>query len=231
MDADLNRFYQLLTALEARSGQGGSLAEYTGRSGWPSRGVYFFREPGEHRGTASRAPRVVRVGTHAVSAGSRSRLWGRLRTHRGGRGGGGNHRGSVFRRHVGAALLVRDREEIGELPTWGEKSSAPRHVRASEAAHEARVSAYLGRMSVLWVEVPDEPGPESHRAYIERNAIALLSNQLRPIDQPSETWLGLHSPYSVIRQSGLWNVNHVEQRYEPEFLDVMAGCIRISHHP
>ena len=34
---------------------------------------------------------------------------------------------------------------------------------------------------------------KSSRAYIERNAIGLLSNNMRPFDPPSKTWLGLHS--------------------------------------
>lgn len=41
---------------------------------------------------------------------------------------------------------------------------------------ERRVSDYLRQLPFLWVDVPDEPGPESDRAYLERNAIALLSN-------------------------------------------------------
>jgi hypothetical protein len=130
-----------------------------------------------------------------------------------------------FRRHVGAALLTRDRMEIGEIPTWGDKASDSRTARAGEADHERRVSAYLGRMTVLWLEVSDEPGPESLRACIEQNAIALLSNQLHPRDEPSPAWLGLHSPYAAIRLSGLWNVKHVEQRYEPGFLAIFAGLV------
>jgi hypothetical protein len=80
-------------------------------------------------------------------------------------------------------------------------------------------------MTVLWVEVPDEPGPESDRGYIERNAIALLSNGLRPLDTPSDFWLGLHSPREGIRRSGLWNLNHVKERYRPEFLNVLDRYI------
>jgi hypothetical protein len=44
------------------------------------------------------------VGTHALTATSQVTLWGRLRQHRGHLAGphpgGGNHRASVFRRHV-----------------------------------------------------------------------------------------------------------------------------------
>jgi hypothetical protein len=189
------------------------------------RGVYFFREPGEYRRIQPNFLRVVRVGTHAVSTNSKSTLWGRLRTHRGGQNGGGNHRGSIFRLHVGAALLGRDRESIGEVPSWGQGSSAPRAIRDSEAAHEGRVSTCLGNMSVLWVEIPDEASSQSSRAYIERNAIGLLSNDMRPFDPPSSTWLGLHSPCREIRNSGLWNLNYVHEQYNPAFLDALAAFV------
>ena len=93
--------------------------EATATADLPRRGVYFFFEPGELR-EDGRTPRVVRVGTHAVSAGSRTTLWTRLRDHRGhviGRHvGGGNHRASIFRRHVGSALLGRG---LGEALAGG----------------------------------------------------------------------------------------------------------------
>lgn len=222
MHADVERFYALLAHLAALPLQGGRLADYTGRSPWPARGVYFFREPGECRTARPKVPRVVRVGTHAVSANAKSTLWGRLRTHRGGRTGGGNHRSSIFRLHVGAALLGRGG---GDLPTWGAGSSASRPIRMSEDNHERRASAYIGGMSVLWVAVPDDPGPSSARALIERNTIALLSNGLAPCDAPSEEWLGRWSPCEKIRRSGLWNLKHVEERYAPSFLDTLEEAV------
>ena len=221
MTDDLTRFYNLLGVLAARPEQGKPLSHYTGRVVFPARGVYFFIEPGEYRASNPTARRVVRVGTHAVSANSKSKLWGRLRTHRGGSEGGGNHRGSVFRLHVGSALLQRDRELIGLIPTWSVGQSASREIRASEAEHERRVSSYIGAMSVFWVGVPDEAGRDSLRSYIERNAIALLSNQLLPVDPPSPSWLGLHSVKRDIRESGLWNLNYVSDVYEPAFLEVL----------
>jgi len=216
--SDLQRFYELLEGVAKQPRQASLLSELTGRPAWPNRGVYFFREPGEERLAYPSALRIVRVGTHAVSAGSKSKLWGRLRTHRGDRAGGGNHRGSVFRLHVGAALLAQTQTQH---PTWGVGSSAPKEIRVQEADIERQVSAYLGTMSVLWIDVPDEPSKSSTRAYIERNSIALLSMQLTPIDRPSDGWLGLASPHEAIRRSGLWNVNYVTERYDPEFLDVL----------
>ena len=222
--ADLARFYEMVALLGSLPGQGRRLDECSGRSTWPRRGVYFFQEPGENR-TGGATQRVVRVGTHAVSAGAKSRLWGRLRAHRGARHGGGNHRGSIFRLHVGAALLQRDGPGVA-TSTWGIGQSATRSVREQELAHERRVSEYIGRMSVLWVAVPDDPGPGSARGFIERNAIALLSNRLKPVDPPSSVWLGLHSIREEIRGSGLWNLNHVREQHDPSFLSTLADHVQ-----
>lgn len=225
---DLDRFYTILSQLEVSGQQGLRLDGYTGRSPFPVRGVYFFREPGEYRLSKLNSLRIVRVGTHALRANVKSTLWGRLKTHLGTRSGVGNHRGSVFRLHVGAALLARDGVSI---PTWGVGSSAPPALRASvtaqaaEAACERKVSEYIGSMTVLWVDVPDEPGSSNMRAFIERNAIALLSNRLAPIDLASVGWLGYHSPKDNIRRSNLWNLNHVDQIYDPRFLDELQAAV------
>jgi hypothetical protein len=172
--------------------------------------------------------RVVRVGTHAVSIGSKSTLHSRLKTHLGNRDGFGNHRGSIFRLHLGNALL---RKENREIPTWGIGSTAPPELRGNpsardaEAAWERRVSQYIGEMTVLWIEVPDEPSSKSIRAFIERNAIALLSNRLSPIVSASSGWLGQYSPRNEIRASLLWNLKHVDETYDPEFLGVLQEAV------
>src|SRR5215207_7564170 len=110
-ERDLSRFYAVIGQLSGRGHQR-LLGSCNGHDDWPRRGVYFFTELGEFRSGPPNVLRIVRVGTHAVSAGSKSTLWGRLRAHRGGREGRGNHRGSIFRLHVGHALLARDQEEL-----------------------------------------------------------------------------------------------------------------------
>jgi hypothetical protein len=219
----LERFYALLSELRELPGQGLTFGELTRAQRLPIRGVYFICEPGETiRGPGARF-RVVRVGTHAVSRGSRSTLWGRLRAHRGTRAGGGNHRGSVFRLHVGNAL----KSQLGiDLPTWGRGSTASRETRDLEGAHEQRVSAVIRAMPVLWVDVPDEPGPLSHRSVIEQGAVALLSNRLAPLHPPSATWLGRYSSREEIRRSGLWNLDYVDETPDPAFLELLEGAIR-----
>jgi hypothetical protein len=223
----LERLYELLRQLEVGLGGKRRLQSCTGAMAWPQRGVYFFFEPGEFRAAQPSVERVVRVGTHAVGEGSTSTLWSRLHTHRGSVVGGGYHRGSIFRLHVGAALLQRD-DARAQVPTWGRGSTAPAEARAAEVDLERRVSAYIGAMSVLWLAVEDAPGPRSDRAYIERNVIALLSRTGRQVDPPSQQWLGNYSPHEPIRQSGLWNIQWVEEVLDPRVLEVFERYIEVT---
>ncbi len=215
---DLNTFYELLGELRERVGGCRRLQECTGKSGWPERGVYFFFEDGEFR-EGQKTMRVVRVGTHAITATSKTTLWNRLHTHRGHSDLGGNHRGSIFRKRIGEALWKGKSHPNDLTRTWGVRSSASGPVRLAEAPLEREVSTYIGQMPFLWINVPDEPSRNSDRAYLELNSIALLSNFERSgIDSPSPHWLGLQSSKITIRESGLWNTNHVEKFHDPMFL-------------
>jgi hypothetical protein len=67
--------------------------------------------------------------------------------------------------------------------------------------------------------VDDEPGQDSCRGLIERNAIGLLSNYCKfPVDSPSPKWLGHFSNHPLVVGSGLWNQQHVDKPHAPEFL-------------
>ena len=227
-EGDIERLYRLLEELEEIVGGKQKLKDCTGYMDWPDRGVYIFFAPDEYRESDDQL-RVTRIGTHAVSEGSSTSLWDRLRTHRGAKRGtyegGGNHRGSVFRKRVGEAFV--ERESLNdEYPHWGEGSSAKRERRLDELEMERRVSDYLRDLPFLWLNVNDEPSADSQRAYIERNMIALLSNYQRDtVDARSDGWLGKHSRSEKIRKSGLWNVNHVDEEYDPAFLDDVSEAI------
>lgn len=228
---DLIRLYRILDGLEHSLGGKGFLAQLGPARGWPRRGVYFFFEPGELRSGSGHGLRLVRVGTHALGAGARSTLHQRLRQHAGkSSGSGGNHRGSIFRLLIGEALITRGSCPL--CPSWGVKGdigkaaeafSEPRaDLAVAEAPIEAAVSDYMRRLPFLWLPIDDEPGPESLRGYIERNVIALASGLHEPtIDPPSPLWLGLHSGRDKVRRSGLWNQRHVNENYEPRFLDAL----------
>ena len=177
---------------------------------------------------------MVRIGTHAITAGSTSTLRQRLRQHRGQLSGSGNHRGSIFRLLVGQALMARG--DVTPCGSWGVKGHAGNAaatlnmtrgtIAAAEATVEQAVTSYLSKMPLLWVEIDDPAGPDSLRCFIERSAIALLSNHNRAaIDRPSSSWLGHFSDRPQVRASGLWNQRHVEEKYEPVFLDVFEKII------
>ncbi len=231
---DLRRFYALLAELEQACRGCRRLSACDGKLRWPERGVYFFFEEGESRSDSGNGPRVVRVGTHALSARARSTLWQRLSAHRGSSGGGGNHRASIFRSLLGVAIARRD--GFVAPASWGVAADArtaargfnmsPEELLRGETALEKAVSAYLGKMRFLWLAVDDAPGPQSERGLIKRHSIALLSNYDRPpLDAPSRLWLGQFSDRERVRRSGLWNSQHIDSSYDPRFLDVLARRI------
>lgn len=231
----LEEFYGLLARLEKRVGAKRRLADCHGRLPWPSRGVYFFFEDGENRATDATLLRIVRVGTHALGETSRTTLWNRLSQHRGvASTGAGNHRGSIFRALVGEALQMRTGGVV--VQSWGIAGDlrtaalglglTVEAVKAAELPIEQAVSVHIQSMPFLWLDVDDPPGRENPRGYIERNAIALLSNLGKdPIDSQSVSWLGAFSRRERVRRSGLWNNNHVDENWDPGFLDHFAHLV------
>lgn len=209
--SDLDRLYRWI----ATERTAGSIFAFDqlGDQKIPARGVYLFLDPAEPD-FRSAGPRIIRIGTHAVSAGSKTSLRSRLRNHLGPASEVGSHRGSIFRLHVGRAMLDAEGTR-GDLPTWGEGQDAVAEIKQAEAEHERRVSQYLRKLEVALIDVDDEPGKTSMRAIIEMQLIALCSDSMRPIDRPSRQWLGHHSPVSSIRESGLWNIRGVGGRYDP----------------
>lgn len=220
----LKCLYGLMDELVEHSGGTHAISECSGRMDWHRRGVYFFYQAGEVRHDSGSGLRIVRVGTHALKAGSRSTLWGRLAQHRGSAAsGGGNHRGSIFRLLVGTALIQRREFECA---TWGQRGSASSDVRLAEQALERQVSKVIGDMQVAWLAIDDDAAPTSLRGIIERNVIGLLSNAGKaPLDPPSPHWLGRSCPRERVGASGLWNQNHVDEGYDPTFLDLLEALV------
>ena len=236
--SDTIRFYTLLDRLTQRIGGPRLLKDSNGRMNWPQRGVYFFYEPGENRSWSGSGPRVVRVGTHAINhpkSGSGTKLWTRLNQHKGiSESADANQRGSIFRKILGVPLAKQ--EGIPVPRSWNVASSASaaakrigittEQVRRDEAELGRHVSRYIRAMPFLWINVDDPPSPNSQRAHIERNSIALLSGYNRSAaDKPSSGWLGHQSDREKVRQSGLWNNNHVDDDYNSSFLNTLERCI------
>jgi hypothetical protein len=220
--SDTDRFYALLDELSTRVGGPVRLRECTS-SRWPCHGVTFFFEDGEARLYGS--PRVVRVGAHALTAKSTSTLWNKLCAHRGcvsgSRPGGGNHRASSFRLRVGTAVLSQGQWPPEVRDGWRDKR-ADFHARDCEYPVEHAVTMHIGSMPFLWLAVPDR----THRAMILRHTIALLSRRSGGVDPASSQWLGLAADSEKVRTSALWNVEHVDEAYDPLFLNILERLVR-----
>lgn len=222
----LQRFYSALSDLNRVLDGPHFLSEYQDLS-FPNRGIYVFFSPGTDLESAPPSRwQISRIGTVGVSEGSSNPLRSRLRQHRGNAQGefasGGNHRGSIMRLHIGRSII--DHEGLEETyPDWGlptRKLDDTRAVREIEHPLEKRVSDYIRDLPFLWVDIPGEPGSRCDRAKIERNLIALVSQIRRQSAGGVDAdWLGYYSPRPEINQTGLWNIEHVNELYNPAIVD------------
>jgi hypothetical protein len=165
-------------------------------SALPRDGIYLFFQEGESLTCDGlNTDRIVRVGTHVKDGRFRARIrqhYGRVYSL------GGNRGGSVFRKHVGGAVLRKADPADPRLPQW----LAGEGPRLRDV--EAEVSRVL-RERFTFVCFRVDSGEE--RLRIERGLIALLSRH--PLGEPSADWLGRHAEAPEIREVGLWNVQHV----------------------
>jgi hypothetical protein len=112
--------------------------------------------------------------------------------------------------------------------TWGKGQSASADIRLSEQEIELAVSEHIGDMPVAWLEVPDAASADSDRGFLERNFIALLAGPTGPLDLPSAGWLGRWSGREAVPYSGLWNVNHIYESFDPTALDVFEEYVNVA---
>jgi hypothetical protein len=213
----------LLDSLSQQLGACRQLSDCDDSTEFPRQGVYFFFEAGECR-RDGQGSRVVRVGTHALNMEkpSAETLWDRLAKHRGrqlGDTSGPRRSHSVFRRHMGTAIINRHRMGDVVLDDWYDYRHQP-----LEEQIELAVSEHIGAMPFLWLNVPG--GNDRHD--IEAGAIGLLSMRTGDADPPSDNWLGRYAYRAEVRDSGLWNVQHTNNPYDPVFLGLMEQRLRAS---
>jgi hypothetical protein len=118
-------------------------------------------------------------------------------------------------------MIRRDQRPDELLESWLHRHRPMGDLADQESEIEHAVSRYIGVMPFLWLPVPDR----DDRANIERNSIALLATPTGRIDRPSTNWLGHHAVRTEMRMSGLWNVYHVGDRYEPGFVQTFANLV------
>jgi len=191
----------------------------------------LFFQPGELRENGTQM-RVVQVTIANTVADPLSPLWNRLRQHRGtvsGKfAGGGNHRVSDFRSHIGSALV--NREELA-YSSWGRTELSNAATRKQEHPLEVEVSRIINHMPFLWISTDYSSNPIQLSQFINRNTLSLLSNYQKKLkcDLPSQHWLGHYCSDPAVRISGLWNNRRVDIPYNLKFLDYLEKLIKLVH--
>jgi len=163
----------------------------------PDNGIYFFFENGECVSfDGKQFARIVRVGTHRQN----DRFKKRIKSHYGNKNDfHGNKNGSVFRKHLGGAILRKNNPDDHCIKSW-EKQGGPSFSDVEVlVSHEIRE-----RFSFSCIRCDSE----SKRLRLEEGVIALLAQV--HISQPSKGWLGYYAGNEKIKRSGLWNTQHVE---------------------
>lgn len=176
----------------------------------PPNGVYVLFEKGE---TAHGTDRIVRIGTHDGDG----RLAARLEEHFVRE----NKDRSVFRKNIGRALLSsindpflkqwdidRTKKTVRDNPL---RQVDPKKLQQTERKVTARI-----QNTFSFVVIPTTTSIDRHQ--LEAGLIALVANCSEC--RPSPNWLGLRSPSIKIRESGLWQVQHLDD--EPISLENLA---------
>jgi hypothetical protein len=165
----------------------------------PANGIYILFEKGE---CGHGVDRIVRIGTHTGDGQLPSRLRQHFTLE--------NKDRSIFRKNIGRALLNAGGDPY--LGKWNldmttrKAKEAHRHLVDSDKQRqiEQAVTEYL-QENLSFVIFPVEG--KADRLRLEARIISTVS--LCKNCQPSSDWLGLKSPKTKIRESGLWQVNEL----------------------
>lgn len=159
----------------------------------PTDGIYFFYEDGEfYRNGIEKRKRIVRVGTHRVDGNFRSRINNHYK---------GNKNSSVFRKHLGGALIRKKNPDDKRLNQWLEQDAPTFQEIENDVSNVLK-----GKFRFKCIPVEDR----QERLGLEEQLIATLSNC--PECSPSEKWIGAYAASEEIRSSGLWNTQHVSSK-------------------
>ena len=170
----------------------------------PANGIYIMFEKGE---TYQGLDRIVRVGTHTGD----NQLYSRLNQHFVKE----NKDRSIFLKRVGSAILAKNKDPY--LDVWEVDTTTPENKNKVQAqlnpAHEQQITqqavAHIrNKISFVVFEVKTK----EERLRLEKKIIATLSKAAKDgFIEPSENWLGNFSPDLKVRQSGLWQSQHLNE--------------------
>ncbi len=198
----------------------------------PRNGIYFLYEEGETWGQRGKQ-RIVRVGTHTGNNRFRSRIaehyllkeekmdFNKNRPKPSDR--------SIFRKNIGRALLNKNNDPY--LRVWNisfiERKNREQYGHLRDIQKEKNIERQITQIirstfTFRYIKVDDR----EERLELEERLISTLAKTSPK--HISKNWLGLHSPIRQIRQSGLWNVKHVNspRQIEPKHLARLEQLIQ-----
>jgi len=150
-------------------------------------GVYIMFDKAE---TFYGYPRIIRIGTHTGQGNLKRRLRDHFMTE--------DQRGSIFRKNIGRALLILNKEEY--LPTWDLQKITRLVDLDYEKQIEKHITKYIiDHVSFSCIAIYDK----STRLRIEEGLLSSLNQDVKFF--PPLTWFGKFSPIPEIAKSGLWN--------------------------
>ena len=188
----------------------------------PKNGIYIIFENGE---TVQGMARIVRVGTHTGNNQLRSRLKQHFINK--------NKNRSIFRKNIGRCFLAQENPEY--LPIWelditprpGREEKLKKIAKDYENNLEEKISEYIqNNLSFCVFEAPTK----DDRLYWESKIISTLAKSSET--KPSDTWLGNHSTKLKIRQSGLWQVNSLNNEcLDKEDFELLSQLVQQTAKP
>lgn len=183
----------------------------------PKNGIYFFYEKDEKWGHHGDRQRIVRIGTHR-DGNFRNRisehfLLDKRKMSFDLHDPKPSDR-SIFRKNIGRALLNRRKDpyvKIWEIDFMTRKNrerfAQLRNIK-KERDVESRITTILrDKFSFRFIELKKQAERMGKRG-LESSLIGTVSHC--PLCKPSESWLGYSSPKKQIRESGLWQVQHLK---------------------
>jgi len=179
----------------------------------PENGIYFFYEEGESWGHGGDGLRITRIGTHR-DGNFRSRIAEHYllkesdmnfdATKR------APHDRSIFRKHIGRALLNQDKDSY--LQIWNKdftkRQEREQYGHLRDIEKEKRIEStitQLLRESLYFRFIIIDSKEERRR--LESSLIGTVAQCT--LCRPSPTWLGENSPDRRVRESGLWQIQHL----------------------
>jgi len=183
----------------------------------PENGIYFFYEQGEIWGHDGNKPRIVRIGTHKDG-----NFRNRIAEHylldeskmKFDPTKPAPHERSIFRAHIGRAVLNQRKDNYLEVwkKDFTSRESREKFGHLRDIEKEKDVESEITRIlrekfSFRFIHISSQM-ERMGTGGLESSLIGTIAHC--KLCKQSNNWLGNYSPTAQIRESGLWQVQHLK---------------------